>query len=298
MCFNKPFEPARLALSGNELRALHDKQASRILVEDGKRREMKDKKTADLTKYEVHPDFKHTRTGVSTLVVNPKTGFIIVGPRMGSHGAGTLAVPGGHLDTGENHGQTSEREFQEETKLGIKDVGSIAQSYDNFAHHSKGIRCYDTNQRLGFQLNPDAQPETREKNKSAGYDPVHPNLVVAVKLCAEPALFPALSNLLDECGVAKLFLNLKKHGGLPLDDLIQGDGSLKDQHKIVSALHGALSWMQKKLKEQQKQFDQAHWEPLQWSVSEIGYGLQEAEKHLSVMQRRQRRHRRQRRQRR
>jgi hypothetical protein len=37
------------------------------------------------------------RVGVGVVVVNPRTGRVYAGVRRGSHGAGRLALPGGHL---------------------------------------------------------------------------------------------------------------------------------------------------------------------------------------------------------
>lgn len=60
---------------------------------------------------------------------------------------------------GESHEETSEREILEETGIKIRDAGAFGSTYDNFANHSKGVRCYDTSQRLAFPMDPDAQPE-------------------------------------------------------------------------------------------------------------------------------------------
>ena len=59
------------------------------------------------------------RVGIA-VVVPRADGKILVGKRKGSHGAGTWALPGGHLDFGESFEPCASREVMEETKLDIK----------------------------------------------------------------------------------------------------------------------------------------------------------------------------------
>ncbi|GAA5878401.1 hypothetical protein JCM16303_002760 [Sporobolomyces ruberrimus] len=58
------------------------------------------------------------RVGVGCFVVNPK-GEFIVGVRKGSHGAGCIQLPGGHLEIGESFEQCAIREVLEETGLDV-----------------------------------------------------------------------------------------------------------------------------------------------------------------------------------
>ena len=65
----------------------------------------------------------HIRVGVGVLVRNPKQrNHIFDGIRKGSHGSGTLALPGGHLEFGETWEQCAEREILEETDLKIQNI--------------------------------------------------------------------------------------------------------------------------------------------------------------------------------
>lgn len=58
--------------------------------------------------------------GVGVLVV--RAGRVLLGQRKGSHGAGTWALPGGHLEFGETVAQCAIREVLEETGL---DIGTV-----------------------------------------------------------------------------------------------------------------------------------------------------------------------------
>jgi 8-oxo-dGTP diphosphatase len=55
------------------------------------------------------------RVGVGVIVW--RDGLVLLGERRGSHGAGTWALPGGHLQAGETPEQCATREVLEETGL-------------------------------------------------------------------------------------------------------------------------------------------------------------------------------------
>ncbi len=75
------------------------------------------------------------RVGVGVFIF--KNGKFLVGHRKGSHGAGTWALPGGHLDFGESFEETSIREVQEENGLEIEDVQFGAVTNDIFEADQK-----------------------------------------------------------------------------------------------------------------------------------------------------------------
>jgi 8-oxo-dGTP diphosphatase len=77
----------------------------------------------------------HPRVGVGVFVF--RAGLILLGERRGAHGAGTWALPGGHLEFGESVEHCALREVHEETGLAITDVRPGPFTSDVFAVESK-----------------------------------------------------------------------------------------------------------------------------------------------------------------
>ncbi|MES2121577.1 MAG: NUDIX hydrolase [Chlamydiota bacterium] len=63
---------------------------------------------------------KRPRIGVAVLVM--QEGKVLLGKRMGSHGEGDWACPGGHLEFGESVEQCAMRELAEETGLTAQSI--------------------------------------------------------------------------------------------------------------------------------------------------------------------------------
>ncbi|TPX60211.1 hypothetical protein PhCBS80983_g01933 [Powellomyces hirtus] len=63
----------------------------------------------------------HIGVGVGVFVVRASDSAILVGKRIGSHGAGTYQLPGGHLDPYETFESCATREVLEETGLRVQD---------------------------------------------------------------------------------------------------------------------------------------------------------------------------------
>ena len=63
---------------------------------------------------------RYPKVGVGVLVV--REGQILLGQRLGSHGAGTWALPGGHLEYGETAVACARRELLEETGLSAGNI--------------------------------------------------------------------------------------------------------------------------------------------------------------------------------
>ena len=57
----------------------------------------------------------YPRVGIGVIVM--RNGLVLLGERIGAHGAGTWALPGGHLEFGESVEQCARREVWEETGL-------------------------------------------------------------------------------------------------------------------------------------------------------------------------------------
>lgn len=73
--------------------------------------------------------------GVGVIIL--RGGLILLGQRIGSHGAGTWALPGGHLEFGETVEQCAAREVLEETGLELREFKAAPYTNDFFASESK-----------------------------------------------------------------------------------------------------------------------------------------------------------------
>ena len=103
------------------------------------------------------------RVGVGVIVL--RRGLVLLGERMGSHGAGTWALPGGHLEFGETVEQCARREVREETGLELHEMTPGPYTSDFFAAQHKHYVTL-------FVLSHSAQgePEVREPAKCARWD--------------------------------------------------------------------------------------------------------------------------------
>ena len=73
---------------------------------------------------------ERTRVGVGVLIVRGDR--VLLGERRGSHGAGTWAPPGGHLEFGETVEACARREAAEETGLALGTVREGPYTVDTF----------------------------------------------------------------------------------------------------------------------------------------------------------------------
>ncbi len=78
---------------------------------------------------------KQVRVGVA--VVIKRDSQILLGERIGAHGAHTWATPGGHLEFGESIEECAQREVFEETGLQVSAVSKLGFTNDVFEQEDK-----------------------------------------------------------------------------------------------------------------------------------------------------------------
>ncbi|KAK1528555.1 uncharacterized protein CCOS01_06389 [Colletotrichum costaricense] len=113
---------------------------------------------------EENPNFVHTRSGVSAII--ERNGMVIVGKRLGSHGAGKLQMPGGHIEKNEHPFKCAVRETFEETGLVVKAIKKGPWTSDEFEKEGKH---YITTFVWCKMEDETAEPERKEKNKCEGW---------------------------------------------------------------------------------------------------------------------------------
>jgi len=65
-------------------------------------------------------------------VIIRKSGKILIGKRIGSHGPDTWSFPGGHIDNNETPEIAAKREVLEETGLRVDDLAPLGFTFDHF----------------------------------------------------------------------------------------------------------------------------------------------------------------------
>ncbi|KAK5446603.1 hypothetical protein LTS15_009535 [Exophiala xenobiotica] len=85
------------------------------------------------------------RIGVAVFIVHPSptpsdpSGWkLLLGQRLGSHGSGTWALPGGHLEMGEEFEDCAAREILEETGLVVEKVAFLTATNDVLHQRDSG----------------------------------------------------------------------------------------------------------------------------------------------------------------
>ena len=77
------------------------------------------------------------RPAVGVAVILIKNNNVLLGKRLNSHGSGTWAFPGGHLEFNESVEDCAAREVFEETGLSIKNIQQAAFTNDLFKKENK-----------------------------------------------------------------------------------------------------------------------------------------------------------------
>ena len=136
----------------------------------------------------------HPRIGVGVLILHPtntqsshasrdpNSGTLssqaykfLLGKRLGSHGTGTWALPGGHLEFGESFEECAAREVMEETGLEVDRIRFLTATNDVMLEENKHYVTVfmtaqvrgSTQQARGIGM---PEPKLLEPNKCAGWE--------------------------------------------------------------------------------------------------------------------------------
>ncbi|KAH7314226.1 NUDIX hydrolase domain-like protein [Rhexocercosporidium sp. MPI-PUGE-AT-0058] len=93
--------------------------------------------------------------------------FFLIGKRIGSHGSGTYALPGGHLEFGETPEQCATREVLEETGLKVSNIRFLTATNDVM---EKDGKHYVTLFVVGVRDDEGQIPYVLEKEKCEGWE--------------------------------------------------------------------------------------------------------------------------------
>jgi 8-oxo-dGTP diphosphatase len=74
------------------------------------------------------------KIGIGVIIY--KSGKVLIGQRIGSHGANTWSFPGGHLEEGESPEATARRELREETGLEVNILSPAGFTFDHFEENN------------------------------------------------------------------------------------------------------------------------------------------------------------------
>lgn len=115
---------------------------------------------------------EQVRVGVGAFVLqsskqDPQNPTFLIGKRLGSHGAGTFALPGGHLEFGETPEQCAAREVLEETGLEVKNVRFLTATNDIL---KKDKKHYITMFMVCERLSEKDEPRVTEPDKCEGWE--------------------------------------------------------------------------------------------------------------------------------
>ena len=113
---------------------------------------------------------KHVRVGVGVLIPDPQSpSKVFCGVRKGSHGAGMLALPGGHLEMFESWHECAAREVLEEMNLEITDIEFCHVTNDPMPNEDKHYVTIFMMGRVAANSK-NQTPQNMEPNKCEGWN--------------------------------------------------------------------------------------------------------------------------------
>ncbi|SMR63217.1 unnamed protein product [Zymoseptoria tritici ST99CH_3D1] len=114
---------------------------------------------------------QQVRVGIALFILHPSSTpsnpTFLLGRRKGSHGAGTYALPGGHLEFGEDPATCAAREAMEETGLEVVDIEFFTATNDYMPDEGKH---YITLWMVGRRKDESVEAEVLEKDKCEGWE--------------------------------------------------------------------------------------------------------------------------------
>jgi 8-oxo-dGTP diphosphatase len=113
--------------------------------------------------------------GVALFLFHPTHQKFLIGERLSSHGSGTYALPGGHLEYGESFEECAARECEEETGLAVEPgMGFLTATNDIIEVPEKASKHYVTIFMLGKVAKADVEmgkeAQVMEPDKSKGWE--------------------------------------------------------------------------------------------------------------------------------
>ena len=137
---------------------------------------------------------QQVRVGIGVIVKDPQmSNKFFAGIRKGSHGAGTLALPGGHLEIMEEWEDCATREVNEEMGIHIQNL--------QFGHVTNDImkdKHYVTIVMLGECSSANENPMTMEPHKCEGWESYTWEEITDILNRGSPLLFGPLHKLVQE----------------------------------------------------------------------------------------------------
>lgn len=135
-------------------------------------RDSSDNNNEHRRRFTMAPEAPKVRVGVGAFILkspkeDPENPRFLIGKRKNAHGAGTWALPGGHLEFGETPEECAIRESQEETGLDVTNVRFLTATNDIMASENKH---YITMLMTCIRIDDHAEAAVLEPDKCEGWE--------------------------------------------------------------------------------------------------------------------------------